>query len=157
MEDAEIRGIMATQNLDLSDAISYDLQENDGFNIERAFNRAWARMRRHHKRNNHAPLDLSRKGRNEAASQVSRKEASCPSTTSDVEWALDVKDFLETLPERQRRVLCLREEGYTNNEIANELDVSPATASRLFGAATQRLELWLVTREDEWSTVDASG
>ncbi|OPA75320.1 RNA polymerase subunit sigma-24 [Paenibacillus selenitireducens] len=51
----------------------------------------------------------------------------------------EVREWLDTLPERDRQVLLLRYSGYSYAEIAHELNVRPPVVGTLISRATEKL------------------
>ena len=51
----------------------------------------------------------------------------------------DIREWLDTLPERDKQALLLRYSGYSYSEIAGELGVKPPVVGTLLNRATQKL------------------
>ncbi|MBP2000977.1 RNA polymerase sigma factor (sigma-70 family) [Paenibacillus shirakamiensis] len=74
--------------------------------------------------------------------EMPKEGAATPSSEDEIIRRLDqaeVREWLEQLPERDRRVLLLRYSGYSYAEIAAELEIRTPVVGTLLARATQRL------------------
>ncbi|MBB6633399.1 sigma-70 family RNA polymerase sigma factor [Cohnella thailandensis] len=79
----------------------------------------------------------------ETAHAATRSDGTVPSGETEIirEWEIEVvRRVLHKLSDRDRTALLLREEGYSYEEIANRLGVSPKIVGTLLARAGERLK-----------------
>ena len=108
------------------------------------------KLRRQVRHMNAQRRDVRREIRGEAdfdgqiASDLSRP----PGIQEAVEFAELINDLFQFLPEDERKLLQLRIEGYSQKEIAEELDVTDRTVRRMWERVRERLVMLLAPDDD---------